>query len=259
MTDAESPASSSATMRRVERTVSDAASCDFYHAVQLPNGTTPPSQWDLRQGVHQYLGEVDFQGKSVLEIGPASGFLSFHMERNGAQVTCIEPPMETFWDLVPRAGMDLEKRKVEFGKHIQRIRNSFWYLHNAYHSNVQLYETSAYHLPAELGQFDVGLFGCILLHCSSPVRMIESASQRVANTIIICESYHEHLGDAPVCSLIPTSDNQTTDTWWIFTPQFFVNYLGVLGFARSRVVRHRQLISVTNTWQEMFTVVASRS
>ena len=51
---------------------------------------------------------MDFAGKRVIDIGPASGFLSFHMERRGAQVVCIEPQMETFWDLVPRAGVDLD-------------------------------------------------------------------------------------------------------------------------------------------------------
>ena len=32
---------------------------------------------------------VNFAGKRVIDIGPASGFLSFHMERAGAQVVCI--------------------------------------------------------------------------------------------------------------------------------------------------------------------------
>jgi len=259
MTDGVTPGSSRLGIQGIERTVTDLSSCDFYHTVELPDGSLANAQWDLREGVNQYLGEVDFLGKSVLEIGPASGFLSFHMEKQGAKVTCIEPPIETFWDLVPRAGVDLEAMRIKFGKHIQRIRNSFWYSHTLYHSDVQLYEASAYNLPAELGQFDIGLLGSILLHCSSPVRMIESVSRRVTNTMIICDTYREHLGTGPVCSLLPSMDNSTIDTWWLFTPQFFLNYLGVLGFSHSRIVRHRQLMVPTNTWQEMFTVVASRS
>jgi O-methyltransferase len=245
-------------LRRIQREVTDRSSCDFYHTVELPDSSVPPAQWDLRDGADLYLGEVEFHGKTVLEVGPASGFLSFHMERKGAKVTSIEPPIEALWDLVPRAGVDLEARKAQFGKHIERVRNSFWYLHTLNHSEVELFETSAYELPSELGQFDIGLLGSILLHCSSPVRMIESLSRRVSETIIICETYREHLGPGPVCSLLPSGDNDTIDTWWMFTPQFFLNYLAVLGFRRSRVVRHRQLIAITNTRQEMFTVVAER-
>jgi SAM-dependent methyltransferase len=251
--------SGTAKLVRVERLVTDPTSCDFYHTVELPDGSLPQAEWDLRQGVDQYLGEVDLFGKSVLEIGPASGFLSFHMERTGAEVTCIEPPLETLWDLVPRAGMDLESEKAQFSKHIQRVRNSFWYCHTAYGSGVKLFEASAYDLPDELGQFDVGLLGCILLHCSSPVKMIESVSRLVTETMVICDSYREHLGTGPVCSLFPSLENNTIDTWWLFTPQFFINYLGVLGFTRARIVRHRQLMVPSNTWQEMFTVVANRT
>jgi O-methyltransferase len=250
---------SPSTVRRIERTVNDRSLCDFYHTVELPDGSLTNAQWDLRGGVEQYLGEVRFSAKSVLEIGPASGFLSFHMENKGAKVTCIEPPIETFWDLVPRAGVDLESLKSRFGSHIERIRNSFWYLHSLKHSAVELYEANPYDIPDELGEFDIGLLASILLHCSSPVRMIESVSRRVKDTIIICDAYSEYLGNAPICRLVPAKDNSTIDTWWQFTPEFFVNYLGVLGFGTARVARHRQLFALTNTWHEMFTVVASRS
>ena len=48
--------------------------CQFYHSFTLPEGEVP-GIWDLRAQPHRYLGEVDFNGRSVLEVGPASGFL----------------------------------------------------------------------------------------------------------------------------------------------------------------------------------------
>ena len=90
-------------IRRVRQRVTDAADCDFYHVIQLPDGRLTTGQWDLRATADQYLGGVDVDGKRVIEIGPATGFLSFHMERGGAQVVCVEPPMDTFWDLVPHS------------------------------------------------------------------------------------------------------------------------------------------------------------
>jgi len=238
--------------------VSDLSQCEFYHTVELPDGSVTRAEWDLRPGVEKYLGKVDFSGRRVLEIGPASGFLSFHMEKQGAKVIAVEPPIDTFWDLVPRAGGDLESLKNQFRSHIERIRNSFWYLHRLNQSDVELYEASAYALPDELGTFDTGLLACVLLHCSCPVRMIESVSRRVSRTLIICEVYHEELGSDPVCGLLPAGNNDLVDTWWRFSPTFFVNYLAVLGFTSSRVIRHRQFVPRSRTWVEMFTVVSNR-
>jgi hypothetical protein len=68
------------------------------------------------------------------------------MERGGAQVVCIEPPMEAFWDLVPRAGADLDQIKRDFAGHIERVRNAFWHAHTALKSKGELYEANAYDL-----------------------------------------------------------------------------------------------------------------
>jgi O-methyltransferase len=243
-------------LTEIRRTVTDPDQCEFYHIVELPDGTLTTGQWDLRDGVADYLGGVDFAGKSVLEIGPASGFLSFHMERQGATVTAVEPPMDRFWDLVPRAGADIETQKRLFRSRIERVRNSFWYLHGLHRSQVRLFDANAYDLPAALGTFDCGLLAAVLLHCSSPVRMLDSLSRRVSQTIVVCDVQHDQLGHDPVCSLVPTAENDTIDTWWAFTPEFFVNYLGVLGFRDVRIVRHRQLAH--GHWTKLFTVVANR-
>ena len=56
---------------------------------------------DLRDGVDEYLGHFVFAGKRVLEIGPASGFLTFEMEKRGARVVAVEVSDEHLWDYVP--------------------------------------------------------------------------------------------------------------------------------------------------------------
>ena len=54
--------------------------CDFYHMVDIPGHGLVKGQWDLRGREADYLGAVPLNGRSVLEIGPASGHLSFWME-----------------------------------------------------------------------------------------------------------------------------------------------------------------------------------
>jgi hypothetical protein len=101
--------------------------CRFYHSVDLPNGESVKGEWDLRPTVAAYLGGVDFAGRSVLEVGPASGFLSFHMEAAGAQVTALEPPMEHLWDVAPMPGFDVAGWRREFACVITGVRQSFQY------------------------------------------------------------------------------------------------------------------------------------
>jgi hypothetical protein len=96
-------ASPTSTLREIAPRLPRRDDCLFYHSFTLPEGDIA-GMWDLRAQPRRYLGEVDFSGRSVLEVGPASGFLSFHMEAAGAQVTCLEPPMSYLWDVVPLVG-----------------------------------------------------------------------------------------------------------------------------------------------------------
>ena len=83
------------------RTDISAADCEFYHVMDLPGYGLTEGQWDLRAGADAYLGGFEFSGKRVLEIGPASGFLTFEMERRGADVVCFDVAEEIGWDFVP--------------------------------------------------------------------------------------------------------------------------------------------------------------
>ena len=74
--------------------VADIGDCYFYHTMELPGHGVMTGDWDLRRGVDEYLGNVSFAGQRVLEIGPASGFLTFEMEKRGADVVAVEVTTE---------------------------------------------------------------------------------------------------------------------------------------------------------------------
>lgn len=243
-------------MPRVECHVSEHPFYEFYHVIDLPDGSQTPGVWDLRGGVKDYLGGVDFSGKRVIEVGPASGFLSFHMEEHGAHVTSIEPPVTQLWDYVPQSRDILEKFSSIFPDHIARIRNGFWHCHKEKKSSVQLFEENAYYLPSSLGKFDIGLLAAVLLHTRSPVTIMESVAKLVTDTIVVTELYFEDLEGQSVSRLAPGPDNPTCDTWWQFSTQFFVRYLAVLGFPNAKITLSQQKLS--DRVVPMFTVVARR-
>ena len=70
--------------------VTDVDECYFYHTMEIPGLGLVEGQWDLRDGVGEYTGGVDYKGKRVLEIGTASGFLCFTLEAQGAEMVSYD-------------------------------------------------------------------------------------------------------------------------------------------------------------------------
>lgn len=239
--------------------------CNFYHTTDIPGAGVVEGQWDLRNGLDEYLGNYDFSGKRVLEIGPATGFLTFEIEKTAREIVAVELPMDrNFWNAVPYEQLGLGRGKNsgwtdverQFHEHIGRIRNGFWYCHKQFESNARVYHGSAEDLPDALGQFDVVLLASVLLHTRSPVAILESCARLVNGDVIITEVHDPSLGEGPVCSLVPTVDNRAWDTWWRFSPRFFTQFLEVLGFSDHRVSFHEQLADKHPL--TMYTIVSSR-
>jgi hypothetical protein len=238
--------------------------CKFYCSIDLPDGTFQKGQWDLRDTIDEYLAGYDFAGKRVLEIGPASGFISFYMERMGADVTCVEIDEGTDWNFVPQANLDLEVAGEKQMASIRKVKNSFWYCHNLFQSRAKVWHGDASKVPPDIGQFDTVMFASVLLHCRNITDILDRCCSLATKDAIIVERSFPSLGDVPVCFLDPSKENGHYDTWWRFTPQFFERYLGIIGFNKFHTTYHVQeslrkkhgVPAVTKT--PYFTLVASR-
>src|SRR5688500_12516485 len=72
------------------RIINDLDDCYFYNTMDLPEFGLIHAHWDLRGRFDEYVGGVDVAGKSVLDIGAATGFLSFEAEKRGARVVSFD-------------------------------------------------------------------------------------------------------------------------------------------------------------------------
>src|SRR6266513_5372097 len=186
--------------------VEDVADCYFYHTMELPGYGVINGDWDLRRELDDYLGNVAFAGQRVLEIGPASGFLTFEMEKRGADVVYVEVTDEHGWDFVPYPDARLEE---VFGPRrivMQQLKNSYWFSHVALQSKARVYYGDAYNLPAALEQFDIAVMGAVLLHSRDPLRIVEQCAKR-AKSLIMVDKFHSDVEGAPVSRLAPTREN----------------------------------------------------
>jgi len=142
--------------------VTDLSECNFYHHMDLPGFKEVGRGWDLRDTIDDYLGHVNFEGKRALDVGTASGFLTFEMEKRGAEVVSFDMASEDQLQLVPfRAqGFDVDKVRVEHRRRMLEIRNAYWLAHRLLKSRANVYYGDIYNIPDEIGQFDVVVLGC---------------------------------------------------------------------------------------------------
>ena len=241
------------------RHVENIDDCHFYHVMEIPGHGVVGEQWDLRGSERAYLGDVALQGQRVLEIGPASGFLTFHMEAEGAEVVAVELAPDADWDVVPHARLDVEAIVRDRRPVMDLVRNGFWFAHERYGSAARVHYGSAYDLPEELGHFDVAVLGSVLLHTRDPLRIVEGCA-RHADTVVITDAHDPSLDGVPLARLVPRPDSAAWDTWWYFSPELFVAFLGVLGLTETKVTFHHQRFVGGEGAMDLplFTVVARR-
>lgn len=266
------------------RVITDVKTCSFYHAMDIPGFGTVEGQWDLRKDLTSYLGGVALRGKRVLEMGTADGFITFEMERQGADVVSYDLSEDFQWDVVPyaRSSNDLARTRDDgywlatedqFKDGIRRLNNAYWLCHRAYESRARAVYGTIYDVPAEIGEVDVVTLGAILLHTRDPFGALASPSRLARETVVVTEA-RDRLSLPPALrrakNLLPQRLRRPTmrflpdwrtardpDGWWSLSPELIVEFLGVLGFEDTTLSYHSQ--SYKGQMRPMFTVVGRRT
>lgn len=258
------------------RVVNSIEECEFYHYMDLPNDGEVKGKWDLRSGVDEYLGNVNFKNKKVLEFGTCSGFLCFEMEKRGAEVIAFDISEKVEWDMVPYAQYDYKKRIEEFKEYANRFKNAFWYSHNALKSKAKVIYGSVYKVPNEIGIVDIGTCCSILLHLRDPFYALENLVKFVKETVIVTDLLpsskaikksnslinkflkRKKSNEFPYMEFLP---NHKTiihkDAWWTLSPEIVVRFLGILGFEDTKIIYHTKKLYGNNI--KLFTVVGNRT
>ena len=258
--------------RQVER-VED---CFFYHRIDIPGVGVVGEQWDLRPAIDDYLGRCDFRGKRVLDVGTASGYLTFAMEERGAEVVSFDMADGAQWDLVPRIELQprLGKLYEECRETHRQLQNGYWFTHRRRGSKARVYYGDVYDLPTELGPFDIAVFGMIVSHLRDPFQALYSVSRLVTGSIIVANRMlapptgllvrlKRLLGKTdpgPIAQFMPARSNDHHMAWWMFTPQCLQRMLGVLGFdvRRTQASTPRCMLKDLQNVQHCVTLVADR-
>ena len=245
------------------RTGLSLADCDFYHTVDIPGHGVVQGQWDLRGREADYLGRTPLGGRSVLEIGPASGHLSFWMESQGADVTVFDLSEDSEWDFVPFQMLSLEGLNAARREHLRRLQNSWWFLREARGAKAEAVYGTVYDIDPSLGSFDVVTLNSVLLHLRDPMGALIKAASVCADTLVVTDVAEDHYNrrtpwkrDSMALSFLPRLDKPSThDAWFVLPSGAIAEMLRIMGF-KTTVTRHKQAFSSGQF--RMYTVVGER-
>jgi SAM-dependent methyltransferase len=220
--------------------VTNLSDCTFYHTMDLPEYGTQLGAWDLRGRFFDYIGHVDCAGKRVLDIGCASGFLSFSAEAmRASEVVSFEMDHAGREHRLPFCTKDyyrdhpawLKQRAVD----IERKHKAYWLAHRALASNAKVYHGDVYDLPDELGMFDVVIVGAVLEHLSDPIRAMASIARRCSDFLVISTDLRET--EDPIAHFMGRIDLPNNDhVFWVYSLGVYRHVLLMLGFNIIRTV-----------------------
>lgn len=236
--------------------------CFFYHSMDLPGIGLVPAHWDLRGRFDDYVGGVDVAGKSVLDIGTATGFLSFEAEKRGAtrvvSFDMSDPKQQTFLPFKDKPSYRDPERFAEAHRaEIEQWRNAYWLCHRLLNSKAEVYYGDIKHLPAELGQFDVAIVGSVLEHLSDPVTALGSIARLTKSTMVVITPLLQT--DERIAHFEGRADNPAADfTWWTFSIGTYREVFRMLGFTIVKVTEAKYYYAYGDRFEERSTILAVR-
>ncbi len=185
-------------------------SLEWYHSIDLGNGVITPGHYDHRPFLKYYRLPEQLDGKSVIDIGAASGFFSFEFERRGAAVTATDLPEWFDHDFSPVYQPD---KTADTGA--AYLHQPFEVARQALDSKVRRKLVNIYDIsPETVGTFDLAFCGSVLLHLTDPVRALWNIASVTREVAIIATVIEPDEAPHPAATFL---GYQHGDVWWIPT------------------------------------------
>jgi O-methyltransferase len=228
----------------------------WYHTVDLGDGLVTPGSFDYRASIGAFGLPAAMTGMTALDVGSATGFFAFEMERRGARVTSVELPALADWDVFPgesRAGIIAKIRDrlryhslsapddivrmvdglSEADLHRVLLDGPFRFCHDRLGSQVERVYASIHDLGSALPgrRFDLVMLGDILVHVVDPLHALASAAVVCGGDLIIADDIIGEETDPPALRYVGGAvAGSDMAEWWRPNVAWYRQVLGRLGF-----------------------------
>jgi hypothetical protein len=214
--------------------VSDLEACKFYHSIELPNYGLQHGEWDLRGRFDDYTAGVPLDGRTVLDVGSATGFLTFEAEKRGAAVTSFDASSVDQFHQLPVQTSEFVRNhdcwRAEMETWIEKIRNGYWLCHRDLASQARCVYGNVYDIDAEnTGAHEVVIVGQILIHLRDALTALAATASVCTDTIVITEGSFDN--DTPIAALAGRADKpELAYAWYQYSHGWYREVLTMLGF-----------------------------
>ena len=251
----------STTLMASPRFIDDLEDCYFYHTMDLPGLGVIHGHWDLRGKFNEYISGVDVSCKSVLDVGTATGFLSFEAEKRGARVVSFDMDdgsQQTFLPFKDKPYYrDHETWAMTYRAQIEKWKNAYWLSHRLLNSNAQVCYGNIYELPVTLGTFDIVIVGSVLEHLSDQVSALASIARVTKETMVLVTPLLQT--EDRIARFEPSSERPEDDfTWWTYSVGVYREVLAMLGFRIDRITHAEYFHDYEKRFEQRPTLVATR-
>jgi tRNA (mo5U34)-methyltransferase len=199
------------------------ASVEWYHTIDLGDGLVTPGHYDHRPFLPLYGLPERLDGKTVLDVGAASGFFSFEFERRGADVTATDLPRWADHDYGPNyehapndeIGGDYLHRPFDIARTLlgSRVKRKL----------INIYDIT----PQTVGTFDLVFCASVLVHITDPVKALWRLASVTRDRAIIATTVAPDLLNHSHAEMI---GHVRGDGWWVPTPACLELMCVVAGF-----------------------------
>lgn len=203
--------------------------------MQFPDGEGVRGSWTI-EDFKAYIGGFDVNNKSVLDVGTASGYLTFHAEKAGATVTALDAASTHEFRHFP-FGESLSYQNIRSYRELWErqnlvpIKNSWWHARHKLGSNAKcVYApmTELYEWPEQM--FDVVMAGAIVEHLSDPVYAIGAWARLAKEAVLIPFTDVLPVNDLMMRPITPLDDSRINYVWWHLSRGLYDKIFDNLGF-----------------------------